>query len=308
MYGENRVDDIKKLSKAILSNQIARTAPKLYASLTKFTGRGYGKFSPLETAQYFQERFDEYFEKLKIDKSDIKQFLTGKKLLEYYPGDVPGVAILMYAHGAEHITCINRFPLVTHTDTNVEIISELVNNLEGEARKRVHSCFLKSNDPGSGIDTSAIEYVVKPQGSAGLDSQIDMVYSGAALEHVTDLEATFADMYKMLVPGGIAIHQVDLKSHGMHRKNSLDFLTWPQWMWELMHSQKGVPNRWRINRYREIVEQSDFELNLLEPISLYSEAIIAEVKPHLTDSFKNVSDEDLAWAAFWLVMRKNTQN
>ena len=308
MYGENAVDDIKKFGKAILSNQVARTAPKFYASVTKYTGRGYGKFSPLEVAQYFQERFDEYFKKLEINKSDIRQYLSGKRLLEYYPGDVPGVAILMYAHGAEHITCINRFPLITHTDTNVEIMSELINNLEGEARKRVHSCFLKSNDPGSGVNTSAIEYIVKPQGSAGLESQIDMVYSGAALEHVTDLDATFIDMYKMLVPGGVAIHQVDLKSHGMHRKNSLDFLTWPQWMWELMYSHKGVPNRWRINRYREIIEQSAFELALLEPISLYSSAIISEVKPYLIEKFKHISDEDLAWAAFWLVLHKKIQN
>ena len=135
-----------------------------------------------------------------------------------------------------------------------------------------------------------------------------MVYSGAALEHVTDLDATFIDMYKMLVPGGVAIHQVDLKSHGMHRKNSLDFLTWPQWMWELMYSHKGVPNRWRINRYREIIEQSAFELALLEPISLYSSAIISEVKPYLIEKFKHISDEDLAWAAFWLVLHKKIQN
>ena len=55
--------------------------------------------------------FNDYFVKLNIDKFNITGWLTGKAVLEYGPGDILGVALLMKAHGAKRVICVDRFPL-----------------------------------------------------------------------------------------------------------------------------------------------------------------------------------------------------
>jgi SAM-dependent methyltransferase len=149
-----------------------------------------------------------------------------------------------------------------------------------------------------------LEYVIKPSGLSGLREVVDCVYSRAVLEHVNDLEATFEDMARALKPGGVTIHQVDLKSHGLHRENPLDFLTWPPWLWNLMYSGKGVPNRWRIDRFRQALDASGLELQRLEPTSRARSEEIAGVRPYLARPFKALPDEDLSWLGFWLIARK----
>src|SRR5665647_2326657 len=111
-------------------------------------------------------------------------------------------------------------------------------------------------------------------------------------------------MARALQPDGIVLHQVDLKSHGLHRRNPLDFLTWSPVLWSWMHSDKGVPNRWRVNRYRDTTQRSGFETILMQPTELVDESIINEVRPYLASPFKSLSDVDLSWLGFWLVCRK----
>ena len=107
-----------------------------------------------------------------------------------------------------------------------------------------------------------------------------------------------------MCPGALAIHQVDLKSHGLHRENILDFLSWSSELWNLMYSHKGVPNRWRIDRYRDLLEAMPVETLVLEPTARAAPEVIAAVRPRLADPFRRLSDEDLAWLGFWLVFRK----
>jgi trans-aconitate methyltransferase len=132
----------------------------------------------------------------------------------------------------------------------------------------------------------------------------DLVYSRAVLEHVNDLEATFVDMVAAMRPGAVAIHLVDLRSHGLHRKNPLDFLSWSPRLWDAMYSAKGVPNRWRVNRYREAMAELPVEVLALEMTASATQEDIERVRPVLAAPFRSLSDADLSWLAFWLVFRK----
>ena len=109
---------------------------------------------------------------------------------------------------------------------------------------------------------------------------------------------------KALKKDGLAIHQVDLKSHGLHKRNRLDFLTWPSLLWGLMYSQKGVPNRIRISEYRRLVKKSSLVSVLLEPILLAELDEVAEVRKSLAKEFSRISDEDLLCLGFWLVLKR----
>lgn len=306
MYGENRADDLKRVVRAFSTNQFARIFPRAYVSWTGETGRGSAPESVQDVVEYFQRCFSEYFDVLGVPRNDISAYLLGKTLMEYGPGDLPAMALLMYAHGAEKVFCVDRFPLVSMSEKNQEVLRRISSTLPPRERERAEQVFQQAGEPESGLHSDRVQYLVRSNGLSGLRGDADLVFSRAVLEHVNDLHGTFEDMHRALRAGGVAIHQVDLKSHGLHRRNSLDFLTWPTYLWNLMYSQKGVPNRWRVDRYRRWIKECEFDLVQLEPTALASFAEIAEVRPHLAAEFRAVSDEDLAWVGFWMVVKKGT--
>lgn len=306
MYWVDPIADVKRMAKAILTDQVAWLAPALYVRLTGQTGRGDDE-GVARTADYFRTCFEDYFKVRGMPSNEAAAYLDGKRVLEYGPGDLPGVALLMIAHGAESVICVDRFPLCRFSESCVLVLQNLLDALEDEQRERADQCFMRPGIPGSGLNPQRIHYMVKPSGLAGLIDWADLVVSRAVLEHVNDLRATFMDMRDALRAQGIAIHQVDLKSHGLHRRTQLDFLTWPSPLWTLMYGHKGVPNRWRVDRYRQILAEVGLETVTLEATTLVQQASIDEVRPYLARPFRELSDEDLSWLGFWLVCRRTNE-
>jgi hypothetical protein len=267
MFGMNTINDVRRAVPAIVTNQLAKFAPDLYIRLTRETGRGPDSDTAHGLARYFQECFADYFRVLGVSPEEVPAYLRGKRVLEYGPGDIPGVALLMLANGAEQAFCADRFPLVTLSEKNVDVLRCLIEELPEHARRRAQDCFRAPGNPGSGFREERLQYIVKPSGLAGLSNTVDLVISRAVLEHVNDLSATFADMHAALRADGVAVHQVDLKSHGLHRVNRLEFLTWPAWLWSMMYGGKGAPNRWRIDRYRKELSGAGLYAVAMQPIA-----------------------------------------
>jgi SAM-dependent methyltransferase len=304
MNKDSTLGTLRRIVQATLTNQVARFAPSLYVQMTDQTGRGAGEVHLELVGDYFHKCFDEYFVELGVSESERAEFLEGKRILEYGPGDVPGVAMLMVAHGVEQVVCVDRFPMVRLSPKNIQIVKLMLEQLPAMLRERAEDCFRQPGRPESGFNPQRIDYLVTPSGLSRLSNEVDLVMSRAVLEHVNDLPATFRDMYAALKPDGIAIHQVDLKSHGLHRHNPLDFLAWPTWLWSMMYSAKGVPNRLRVDAYRDAVAQSGLELVAMRPTLIADADDIRAIRPELATPFKQLSDEDLSWLGFWLVCRK----
>lgn len=297
--------ELLRVARAVATNQVARFAPGTYLRLTAQTGRGDGdQESPADIAAYFRRCIEDYlvFANLSADPADA--VFLDKSIVEYGPGDFPGVAILLIAHGAAKVWCVDRFPMVRLSEKNLQVWHALWAGMDDRQRQRARAALRDPQDPAAGFRPEAIEYVVRPHGFCGLDRAADLVLSRAVLEHVDDLAGTFDDMLRALKPGGQAWHQVDLKSHGLHRRNPLDFLAWPAWLWAAMYSHKGVPNRWRVDRYREIVGRLPVEAVRIEPTQRASAADVAAVRPQLAAEFRRLSDEDLACLGLWVGFRK----
>ena len=71
-----------------------------------------------------------------------------------------------------------------------------------------------------------------------------------------------------------------------------------------MYSCKGVPNRWRVDKYRQLLQEQGFDVRLLEPTLLADLKDIDEVKPYLAPQFKAIDDGDLRWLGFWVICEK----
>ncbi|MEO8054548.1 MAG: methyltransferase domain-containing protein [Acidobacteriota bacterium] len=69
------------------------------------------------------------------------------------------------------------------------------------------------------------------------DGDFDLVYSIAALEHVPDPGGTLAEVMRVLRPGGLAVHEIDLKHHGS--ADPLKFLEWDDSEWNARTRRYG---------------------------------------------------------------------
>ena len=304
MYTENIGQDGYRFAKALLTNQMARFAPKLYLSLMHETGRGDSEAAPAATADYFFRCFNDYGQHLGLDGDQFACFLQGKAVLEYGPGDVLGVALLMYANGADFVHCVDRFPRKKISTKNIDIYNKILDRLGSEQRNRAIHAFNECGDPGSGFKPSIINYAVTTDGLIGRKSAYDLIVSRAVLEHVNHLESTILDNAQALRPDGVAIHNVDLKSHNLDRYRPFDFLTWPESAYRLMNSHKGRPNRWRVDKYRECVARSGLRFKALAHTGKLNDEEIDRIRPNLATNFRNLPTEELTWLGFWMVLEQ----
>src|SRR5207247_1291802 len=192
MYGQRPLTDLRWVLRGIVANQIARFFPDRYLRLTGQTGRGAAESSARQIADYFWSCFYDDFEILGIPASDIGRYLKGKTVLEYGPGDVPAVAFLMLAHGADAAVCVDRFELYRPSPASAEVLRLLLDDLEGAARLRGEVCFRMPLDPASGLAEPSFRYVCHDYGLSGLRDEADLSISRAALGYAKDLSATLA--------------------------------------------------------------------------------------------------------------------
>jgi SAM-dependent methyltransferase len=296
--------DLKRALTAVASNALARFAPGVYVRLTRQTGRGTGDVGAEHNADYFRRCYRDYCQQLALDPADAHA-LQGCQVLEYGPGDILGVALLCIAHGASRVVCVDRFPLERLSEENIAIYRALLDGLDGEARAQAASAFRRTDDPGSGLDPARIEYRVTADGSSGEQRAFDLILSRAVLEHVHDLPTLFGDMQRALTANGVALHQVDLKSHGLDRDLPFDFLAWPGWLYALMYSHKGFPNRWRVGRYRAWARAAGLLITTLEPTALIEASALQQVRSRIRSELcLGSSEEELRWQGFWLKLAR----
>lgn len=302
MYTENIKKDLVLFVKAAVSNQIARFLPDLYVRITAQTGRGKDEGEGEEVADYFRQCCQDYQQQLGYDEEAFKAYIADKTVLEYGPGDILGVALLLYAYGAKTINCVDRFPLNKISEKNIQVYRSLIDHLQGNEKQRAAHAFNTPGNPESGFNPTVINYSVTKNGLSGNTNTYDLILSRAVLEHVNDLDATFLDIKNALKPGGKSIHKVDLKSHGLDRYRPFDFLTWSDTCYQLMYSHKGFPNRWRVNKYKQAADNAKLSIARLAPNETLSREQVDAITPYLVKKFRYLPKEELSWLSFWTVL------
>ena len=304
MRSENVPRDIVRFAKACTSNLLARFLAPLYVRVTRQTGRGSDEADAHEIADYFIRSFNDYGARLGLAEGDFVASLRGKRVLEYGPGDILGVALLFHAHGAAQVHCVDRFPLEKVSTRNVEVYQALLERLPPAARERAARAFVIASDPTSGFKPECVEYRVTADGLARQDAAYDLIVSRAVLEHVNSLEGTLRDIERCLAPGGLSVHNVDLRSHNLDRDHPFDFLTWPDPVYRLMYSHKGFPNRWRPNAYRDILKNTSLDVVMMEPTGRLPSTDVERIRDKLATPLRGASADELSWLGFWMVLRR----
>jgi SAM-dependent methyltransferase len=132
-------------------------------------------------------------------------------------------------------------------------------------------------------------------------SSVDFSYSNAVLEHIPkgDFAVLASELKRVLKPGGVGVHRVDLKDHLGGGLNNLRFSE-ARWEGALFRDAGFYTNRLRFREMVAVFDRAGFECTLPRVIR-WSALPIA--RKDLAVPFRDLTDEDLLVSGFDLVLR-----
>jgi SAM-dependent methyltransferase len=136
----------------------------------------------------------------------------------------------------------------------------------------------------------------------GLDAQsLDYCFSNAVLEHIPRAEFTelARQLRRVLKPGGVCVHRVDLKDHLGGGLNNLRFSE-ERWEGSLFRGAGFYTNRLRFPEILRIFAQAGFHCST--PRVLRWDRLPIP-RDRLDPAFQGFSDEDLRVSGFDVVLR-----
>jgi SAM-dependent methyltransferase len=248
---------------------------------------------------YVTDVFEDYFRFSGIGQHTFE----GTHVLEIGPGDSLGVALMMVGLGAKQVVCVDRF--LTYRDPNKErsIMAALVDAAPPIARERMHRCL----DGDHRIVGDIIRYM--PDVSIEMAAEqlgeirFDYIVSRAVLEHVYDIDKTYACCRRLIRDGGRMIHKVDLSNHSSIERHPLQFLTYTERLWRLMSSNISRVNRCRWPQHRAAIEKAGFVIEKFAPTKFFDLSQVRSIRLKLRSPFREMTDEDLSISGFFVVCR-----
>ena len=171
------------------------------------SGTTHKSFSLDESYTYITEVFSDY------QKVAGKNEFHGK-IAELGPGDSEGVALMFLAHGALHVDLADRFYSLRNFSKQQQIKQLLLSKYPSLHAVTDSNCVRHYGELASG--ERFFDY----------HKEYDFIISRSVLEHVDNPEIVLKKMFTSLAPGGMLIHKVDLRDHGMFTPfhHSLKFL------------------------------------------------------------------------------------
>lgn len=291
--------------KNCIKNMLMLICPNLIIRLKQPTGTGDLHIDRDLTAsvKYSQDVFEKYFRFLAV--KDIPAFLNGKTVIEIGPGNTVTVAFLFLAYGAKRVFCFDRFPLVQDMQKNKLIAIRLLEILPDTQRECL-SKIISFNAKGTiQWDSTHLYYLHNKRKLIAIqDETVDLVVSNAVLEHVSDLEELFREMARTMKPGAVMVHAADLGPHQLDIRTPLDFLTIPEWLWKIMTSHRGAPNRARKSQYEMLLRKYFFEILRFKVTEHFTQTDIDIITAKVPQLRETVSEEDISCRSILFSARK----
>ena len=280
-----------------------------------------------QSLAYIDGVFRDYLRYGRLHCSDLR----ARRVLELGPGDNYGVALRFLACGAARVTLVDRFETRRDQAHQARIYRALLDSLDERRRISIGDAIRlaggiefdhKRLQAMEGVAVEDLEENFEP-------GTFDLVVSRAVLEHVADPDTAMAAIDRVLAPGGLMLHKVDFRDHGMFSTSGahpLTFLTVPDPVYRIMSRNSGRPNRHLMDWYRAKLASLDYEARLLitrlvgmdgevqphaEGISLDSpdgrrtRELVRSIRPRLQPTFRELDDVDLGIAGIFIVARKS---
>ena len=190
--------------------------------------------------------------------------VKGRSVCEIGPGDFLTTGLAMLAAGATRYCVIDRFPGEHSGDRAKHWYRQLRDHWP---RFRPEISWDESIEPDYFPERygDKVEVVSKPLESVETSGTFDIVCSFQVGEHVTDIDH-FAEIHnRLLATGGVGLHRVDFGPHDVwfRYRDPGVFLRFPDPVWRLTGSNRGVPNRKRHYEFLEAFERAGLKVDVV---------------------------------------------
>jgi SAM-dependent methyltransferase len=141
------------------------------------------------------------------------------------------------------------------------------------------------------------------------ESSVDFISTNSTLEHISapELPAIMKESFRILKPGGIICHFVDMKDHYSYFDGSIskyNFLKFSNSGWKFFNSPLQYQNRLRLPEYIALIKNAGFKI-IYEEIENASENELADLKIlNIHSDYKRFSEMELSAQIYRVVARK----
>lgn len=182
--------------------------------------------------------------------------VAGKHVVEIGPGDHLATGLALLALGAASYTAVDRFA----GDYSSPRAKEWYRLVQHQWCQAWPEALVPASFPEEYLDR--VKIVRQSAERAVIDGPADVIFSYNVVEHLRDIRE-FAVMNNRLVnAGATAVHRIDFGPHDVWRSydDPLTFLRAPDWLWNLMGSARGTPNRKRLDQVLNAFQAPDIDV------------------------------------------------
>jgi SAM-dependent methyltransferase len=202
--------------------------------------------------------------------------VRGKTAVEIGTGWLPVLPLVYRMAGAESVITVDQERLVDR-GTFASAIGSVRENLDRELEntKVDASLFDKALLPDGDADLASMCDEARVQLRSPFDfndlpaNSADIVASRTVLEHIPegDLRRIFRSAKRILKPGGVMCHTIDMSDHFEHLDKSIsrvNFLQYRPWIWKLACLEPQLfQNRLRRFEYENMLLEEGYEIRLM---------------------------------------------
>lgn len=131
------------------------------------------------------------------------------------------------------------------------------------------------------------------------DETVSLVSSRATLEHILDFHKGMQELYRIMRPGGVSFHSIDLADHRIYRKpdqyNMWSFLT------EAENWSDGLCNRLRAHEILTIAKSVGFNVDV---VGVERNEIPRDTLNNLSGPYAGMNSEELMITSLTCVFRR----
>lgn len=236
-----------------------------------------------------------------INLSDKPELFRDKNILEVGPGPDLMLGLLALEAGAKSYSAIDYFPVLS---APVSFYEKIKNELKTPIALKAVDSIINSLSKSEAIESPEFSYKIRGiEELTDEPAKYDIIISKDVLEHVDDLDSSFAAMRKSLIPGGIMIHKIDFQTHTSFIQDTdrLNFLRYSENIYTKYVKFKGGPNRLRLPELIALAQKNGFTIEKMNIDKKMGLSELALVKPYLSEYYKKMSDDSLIPLSVWII-------
>lgn len=228
--------------------------------------------------------------------------LEGARILELGPGHSMTHGLLLHAFGAERYAAVDLFPVACSESPFYQALRDQLAHprfpivdatLQARALERFDQV-IDLSAPTAAFPQPERLGLWSPVDACELpfaDGSFDVVISIAAFEHFAEPARAIAETARVLAPGGLGLHQIDMRDHRAG-SDPHDFLEVDAQRWHETSGTFSFTNRRRASWF-----ETTFQAHGFDPVAIESvqRAPISEDRRRRLDlEFRDLSLDDLA--------------